>query len=263
MSATRIIEEAGENIKKAMTRLSEIFEYMHSKKRKKQLTFNTARGRIGLIRGFLTHNGIGIPKRYSIAKPAKSESKKVHEKSRVWDNGALNDTIRTFFDDLSLTHGTIGLCLLYTGQKTKIILGLNVDFLLDAKGKLTEDERLFLSGERIKTRNPFSVFIGGEATAALKRYYEQMRKKAKPTDPLFIDERGSRVSSRAVQDAYRRVATKMGYTSKQNPFAPTRLRHVFMRACQIAKIPDNIMKLFVGHATDISAVYGGSTQDDM
>ncbi|MFB0523706.1 MAG: hypothetical protein ACETV1_08140 [Candidatus Bathyarchaeia archaeon] len=78
-----------------------------------------------------------------------------------------------------------------TGADAADILTLNVGFTKDLKGNIREDKRFIWRGSRLKDTEPFKVHFSEEATAFIKRYFEQERNGAEDSDPLFVSDRCS------------------------------------------------------------------------
>lgn len=249
MTPSELIAEAQENVKATQKRLLDWFE-----SRQDKISFNSARTQLGVVRGFYTYNNIAFPKSFKQPQPQVSKVNEVYEGLDVWDydekgqRTGLNDVIRQFMDNLSLTHRTFAMVMLTTGAKASVISRLNVSFVLDTRGNLTDSDRLFMRTERKKNRQPIAVFISQEATSMLKRYYEQYRKSAESSEPLFIDERGERMSSKAIQDAFGRAANKLGVVNGDgNPLNPTRFRHIFRQAGIAAEVGEDLVAVMMGH----------------
>ena len=249
LSADELMAEALEDSKNARNRLLAWFNH-----KKESISFNASRTQMGTVRGFYSYNDIVFPKSFKQPQAEASKILGVYEGLRVWDEDkktglrtGLNDTIRQFMDNLSLTHRAFAMTVLATGAKAGVIARLNVGILRDAKGELREDTRIFLRTQRVKNRQPIAVFISQEATEILKRYYDQERKNAGNDEPLFIDERGDRMSSKAIQDAFGRAAKKLGVVNGENPLNPTRFRHIFKQAAISAGIGEDITAVMMGH----------------
>jgi len=258
MSAHDLIEESRTDIKSTMKRLLDYFEWMHTA-RPSPVSFNTARTRLGTLRGFYTYNAVTFPKGFKMPRPKRSDSAKSYDKLELWEHDdtgnpiGLNEVMRQFLDNMNVTHKTFALCMLSTGQKANVLLSLNMDFI-------TDSDRFFLAAERVKTRFPVAVFFSQEATEAVKRYVKQHRNNADPSDPLFIDERGQRLSSKAIQDAFRRAALRMNVVNSTNPLSPTRFRHLFQEAGIIANVNADIIKVMLGHQGSISGEYKSNSR---
>ena len=109
--------------------------------------------------------------------------------------------------------------LLYSaGLRLSELVGANLNDL-DRKEKI-----ITVIGKGQKTR---VVPVGGPALAALAEWmkYRPMGDEVLGYDsPLFVTQRGTRISPRAVQDRIRRLAIKHGMTQRVHPHV---LRHAF------------------------------------
>ena len=277
-SPTELVTSAQRDLDNTQLMLLDFFDWLQGKefarikKRSKgAITHNSARSKLGVARGFFTHNGITFPKAFAMPRTIASKVSVRDDRDPVWteliegEKRELNDQISTFMNNLGLRDRALAMCMLSTGVDTKDLLSLNMDFVLDSRGKTTTIERLFWEGRRLKNGFPFKTFIGKEATIILKQYVEQERKKAGIDSPLFtqltrdqdIGQRGKlkggtyqkRATTQAIQEAFKFAANKMGIVngSGAHAFRPKRFRHVFSTACDIAGVPEIYKKLMMGH----------------
>jgi integrase/flagellin-specific chaperone FliS len=271
MNPDQLLEEAKSDIDKTGHRVNDFFSF-----RAKEVSWNTAVTNIGFVRGFYTHSNIIFPRKYGVPKRKVSKVAKRDAKTAIYDydeeNGKTvfhNSTLQHFIQNLSFRDQTIALCLLSTGADATDLLKLNIEFVKDGRGKISDKKRFFWHSNREKTSIPFKVYFSEEATEFLKRYVEQERAGAEDNEPLFVTEdvglhaqdngkeKSERMDAHLLSISFRNAAKKMGYAKsrKQNPFRPKRFRHLFRTACGNAGIDNGYIEAFMGHSTSISASY--------
>jgi integrase len=267
----QLLEEAKSDIDKTGHRVNDFFSF-----RAKEVSWNTTVTNIGFVRGFYTHNNIVFPKKYGVPKRKVSKVAQRDAKTVIYDYDEENEktvfhngTLQHFIQNLSFRDQTIALCLLSTGADATDLLKLNIEFVKDGKGKISDKKRFLWYSNREKTNVPFKVYFSEEATEFLKRYVEQERAGAEDNEPLFVTEnvglhardngkeKSERMDAHLLSISFRNAAKKMGYTksNKQNPFRPKRFRHLFRTACGNAGIDNGYIEAFMGHSTSISAGY--------
>ena len=257
----QLIEETKQDIKIAMSRIDGFFNYLQ---KEKGLQWNSAVTQLGFMRGFYTHNDFTFPKRYPTPKRKVSQVSQRDQKTKIYDYDEATDkmifhngTIQHFIQNLNFRDQTITLCLLSTGADTADLLQLNLDFVKDAKGKISKVKRFLWNGNREKDGVEFKVYFSEEATQFLKRYVEQERASAKNNEPLFEDKKNKRLKVHALGINFRGASQKMGYiiSGNLNPFRPKRFRHLFRTACSNAKVDSGFIMSMMGHASNVSASY--------
>jgi len=266
----QLLEEAKSDIDKTGHRVNDFFSF-----RAKEVSWNSAVTNIGFVRGFYTHNNIVFPKKYGVPKRRVSKVAQRDAKTVIYDYDEENEktvfhngTLQHFIQNLSFRDQTIALCLLSTGADATDLLKLNLEFVKDGRGKISDKKRFLWHSNREKTGIPFKVYFSEEATEFLKRYVEQERADAEDNEPLFVTEdvglhtknnskESERMDAHLLSISFRNAAKKMGYTksNKQNPFRPKRFRHLFRTACGNASIDNGYIEAFMGHSTSISAGY--------
>lgn len=261
LTSEEILTEAKKDLDLSYDMILEYFMYL-TKTRKQPMSHNAGITYLAILRSFLTYNDILFNKKHRIPRKQKAKVRKTYRKLPLWSKDKrLNGDFRIWLDGMSKVHRSIALCILSSGQKTSMILRLNVDFVTEQP-----DDRLnlWLDTERIKTGEDVITFFSKEATRRLREYVKVHRKDAKPNGPLFVNERGERMAVPALQAAFRRATEKLfGETIKDNPLTPTRLRHLFESACRKAKLDPDIKKLFMGHKTSMSGEYNTDNIDDL
>jgi len=259
MNPDELLEEAESDVDKVGHRVNDFFSF-----RAKQVSWNTAVTNIGFVRGFYTHNNIVFPKKYGVPGRKVSKVSQRDINTVIYDYDEENEktvfhngTLQHFVQNLNFRDQTIVLCLLSTGADATDLLKLNVGFVKDAKGKISDKKRFLWHSNREKTNVPFKVYFSEEATGFLKRYVEQERAGVSDDEPLFTNEQGMLMDAHYLSMRFRAAAKKMGYTksNKQNPFRPKRFRHLFRTACNNAKIDNGYIEAFMGHTTSVSAGY--------
>jgi integrase len=271
MNPDQLLEEAKSDIDKTGHRVNDFFGF-----RAKEVSWNTTVTNIGFVRGFYTHNNIVFPKKYGVPKRKVSKVAQRDAKTVIYDYDEENEktvfhngTLQHFVQNLSFRDQTIALCLLSTGADATDLLKLNIEFVKDGRGKISDKKRFLWHSNREKTSIPFKVYFSEEATEFLKRYVEQERAGAEDKEPLFVTEdvglhardngkeKSERMDAHLLSISFRNAAKKMGYTKKrkQNPFRPKRFRHLFRTACGNAGIDNGYIEAFMGHSTSISASY--------
>ena len=271
MNPDQLLEEAESDVDKAGHRVNEFFSF-----RAKEVSWNSAVTNIGFIRGFYSHNNIVFPKKYGVPKRKVSKVSQRDTATAIYDydeeNGKTvfhNGTLQHFVQNLSFRDQTIALCLLSTGADATDLLKLNVGFVKDAKGKISDKKRFLWYSNREKTNIPFKVYFSEEATEFLRRYVEQERADASDDEPLFVTEdvglhardngkeKSERMNAHLLSISFRNAAKKMGYTksNKQSPFRPKRFRHLFRTACNQVSIDNGFIEAMMGHTTSVSAGY--------
>jgi integrase len=230
---------------------------------KTRISWNSARTALSYIRGFYTHNAVLFPKSFKMPNSRVAKVTKRDDKSDVWEvddkgNARLNHVLRHFISNLGFRDKTVALCLLSTGADARDLCSLDIDFVLDAKGKISEVDNYFWHSERSKDLVAFKTFMSKEASAMLRLYVEQNRKGAKPNEPIFVKTDGRRLDPKAIQDQFRDAARKMGLMNGKGdaqPFRPKRFRHIFRTACGLSRIDQGMINAMMGHKSDISGSY--------
>jgi len=296
LTPDEMIEEALKDVKKAKDRIDSFFEWLQDveqqkkvakklgKSRWKALTWNSALTvAYSHIRSFYTHNGVNfgkfrIPKkeepvsRKNDALPTNQIFKYDDERKMVYtDTGILQQ----FLSNLNFRDQTIALCLLSTSQDAEDLFSLNVGFVRqrsrphNAKGEIPK--RLFWSGKRRKTGEPFKTFFSQEATRFLRQYVEQERADANDDEPLFVINAyeykrksklvkvGGRMNRHILGINFRNAQIKMGLIKEtdktHSPLRPKRFRHLFRHACGRAGIDEGFTHVFMGHVSNVSGQY--------
>lgn len=262
LTPKEVLTEAQQDLDVSYDKLSEYFQYLTKTRKPKPLSHNAGITYFAIVRSFLTYNDIMFTKKHETPSKTKPKVRQTYRNFPVWGKDKrLDGNFRIWLDGMSKVHRSIALCMLSSGQKANMILRLNIDFLT---GQPEERLNLWLDTERIKTGEDVISFFSKEATRRLREYVKVHRKDAKPSDPLFVNERGERMTVPALQSAFRRATDKLfGETVKDNPLTPTRLRHIFESACRKAKLDPDIKKLFMGHKTSISGEYNTDNIDDL
>jgi integrase len=262
LAPDEILAEAQQDLDLSYDKLSEYFQYLTKKHKPKPISHNAGITYFAIVRSFLSYNGIVFTKKHQTPNKTKPKVRETYRKLGLWGKDKrLDGDFRIWLDGMSKVHRSIALCMLSSGQKANMILRLNVGFVTEQP----EDRlNLWLDTERIKTGEDVITFFTKEATRRVREYVKIHRKDAKPSDPLFVNERGERMTVPALQAAFRRATDKLYNESvKENPITPTRLRHLFASACRKAKLDPDIMKLFMGHKTSISGEYNTDSIDDL
>ena len=262
LTPKEVLTEAQQDLDTSYDKLSEYFMYLTKTRKSKPLSHNAGITYFAIVRSFLVYNDIVFTKKHETPSKTKPKVRQTYRKLPLWGKDKrLDGNFRIWLDGMSKVHRSIALCVLSSGQKASMILRLNVDFVTEQP---EERLNLWLDTERIKTGEDVITFFTKEATRRLREYMKVHRKEAKPSDPLFVNERGTRMTVPALQSAFRRATDKLfGETVKDNPLTPTRLRHLFESACRKAKLDPDIKKLFMGHKTSMSGEYNTDNIDDL
>jgi integrase len=267
LNPDELLGEAKEDIKNAMNRLTDFFNWLQGKgeARPKKMTWNSACTIQARIRGFYTHNDVTFPKRFKTPRRMVSAVSKRDTKTAIFDYDEDKDEIvykngmlQHFVSNLNFRDQTIALCLLSTGADAADLLRLNAGFVKDSMGKISTGRRLLWHDNRSKDGIEFKVYLSAEATQFLKRYVEQERGHAEDKDPLFVKEDGKKLNAHALAMNFRVAAVKMGLNvakEESNPFRPKRFRHLFRTACSNARVDPGFTMAFMGHSSNISASY--------
>lgn len=262
LAPDEVLAEAQQDLDLSYDKLLEYFTYLTKKRKPKPISHNAGITYFAIVRSFLTYNDIMFTKKHQTPNKTKPKVRKTYRKLGLWGKDKrLNGNFRIWLDGMSKVHRSIALCMLSSGQKANMILRLNVDFVTEQP-----DDRLnlWLDTERIKTGEDVITFFSKEATRRLREYVKVHRKGAKPSAPLFVNERSQRMNVAALQSAFRRATDKLyGEQVEDNPLTPTRLRHLFESACRKAKLDPDIKKLFMGHKTSMSGEYNTDNIDDL
>ena len=260
LNPDELLKEAQEDIDKAGQRLNNYFK----KTINRAVSWNSATTNVAYLRGFYTHNGLFLPKKYRLPKYKVSKVSQRDSKTEIYgyneENGEIvfrNGTLQQFVQNLNFRDQTIALCLLSTGADANDLFKLNVDFVKDARGKISDVKRFFWHGNRAKNGTEFKVYFSEESTEFLKRYVEQERADAKDNEPLFPKEDRERMETHALSMQFRIASKKMGYVieGQASPFRPKRFRHLFRTACSNANVDSGYIMAFMGHASNVSASY--------
>jgi integrase len=260
MNPDQLLEEAKQDIDKTGVTLMHFFKHRVDI----GLSWNTVVTNLGFIRGFYTHNNVFFPRKFPVPKRKVSATSKRDIKTEIYgydeENGEIifrNGTLQHFVQNLSFRDQTIVLCLLSTGADATDLFKLNVEFVKDSRGKVSDKARFFWHSNREKTGTPFKVYFSEEATEFLRRYVEQERSGADDSEPLFATEDGGRMDAHLLSINFRVGAKKMGYTTKgkASPFRPKRFRHLFRTACGNANVDNGYTEAFMGHSSTVSASY--------
>jgi site-specific recombinase XerD len=212
----------------------------------------------GTIRGFITHNKIYIPpsprQDNIVAETKKSDQN--YQVFKVKDGDIVKDftLLRYLLSELNFRDRVIMLSLLSTSQDISDLLTLSIGFVKNQERR----DRLYWTGNRIKTGQTFRTFFSKEATQYLRRYINQEREDAGNGEPIFISSSGESINSGHVNYNLRYTAEKMGiewHDKAQNPFRPKRMRSIFAEACYQAGVDDGARHIFMGHARSISESY--------
>ena len=266
----QLLAEANKNIDTAIARLNKFFNWMIDDQ---LLTQNSAITQVAFLRGFYSHNNVFFPKRFGTPIRAVSNVSQRDQKTKIYDYDETTDkmifhngTIQHFIQNLNFRDQTITLCLLSTGADATDLLSLNVGFVKDGKGDISQVKRFLWSGNRSKDNVPFKVYFSEEATQFLKRYVEQEQANASDNEPLFLGREiilkdkqkvRRRLETHALAINYRKSANKMGFVKKSlsSPFRPKRFRHLFRTACSNAGIDIGFVNSMMGHKTTVSGSY--------
>lgn len=264
MGPDDLLQEAKGDLEATKERLSDYFNWLKGgrvggyKAREVKISHNSALTKLGFMRGFFSHNGVGFGK-WKMPRRLVSEVSKADEQTPIYDyeeeaerNVFRNEVLQHFVANLSFRDQTIALGLLSTGADAADFLKLDVGFV---RGQAKE-RRLFWHGNREKDLEEFKVFFSEEATRFIKQYVEQERKGAKDEDPLFVDSGGDGLNQHALAMNFKLAAERMGFKNdERNPFRPKRFRHLFRTACGMAGIDPGFINAFMGHSTDVSGSY--------
>jgi integrase len=260
ISPDELLKEAKADIDKAGKRLKNYFDSEIAR----GTSHNTLVTNVGLLRGFYTHNDLVFPKKWAVPKRKVSTVSQRDEKTTLYDYDSeknevvfKNGTLQHFVQNLNFRDQTIALCLLSSGADATDVLNLNMSFVKDGKGKISQAKRFFWHSNRAKTGEEFKTFFSEEASEFLRRYVEQERADASDDESLFPKENGERLDTHALAMNFRASADKMGYVKDKvaSPFRPKRFRHWFRTACGIAHVEEGYTKSMMGHANDVSAGY--------
>jgi len=269
-----VVTEAKTNIKETQEKIDQFYPWLQGKKvqgysqREKGMRESSANQlAYGYLRGFFSNLDMPLEKRW-----AKRIPKVKHVKQAI-----KNDNLYTFYDvdektktiqfnrelmqeflaNLKLRDVAITLAMLSSSQDSGDLLNLNVGDIREQKDK----NRIFWEGTRNKTGVPFRTFLSKEATRFVRKYLEQERANAKPTDPLFVftrNEKEKRVTPGNLASVHREVARKMGIkweNGDYNPLRPKRMRHLFRTACDTAGIPELYINAYMGHRNHMGQEY--------
>lgn len=163
-----------------------------------------------------------------------------------------NEVLQHFFANLGFRDQTIALGMISTGADAANLLKLTVGFVHGQKN----ERRLFWVATREKDVEPFKTFFSEEAARFVRQYASQVRSKAKPKEPLFVNSWGRCLNVHSLDMVFKAAAVKMGYDNDEgNPFRPKRFRHLFRTACSMAGVDPGFVNCFMGHKTDISGGY--------
>lgn len=264
MSPDDLLQEARGDLEAAKERLSDYFNWLKGKRvkgykaRGVKVIHNSALTRLGFMRGFFSHNGVGFGK-WRMPRRLVSEVSKADEQTPIYDyeeeaerNVFRNEVLQHFAANLSFRDQTISIGLLSTGADAADLLKLDVGFVRGQE----KERRLFWRGNREKDLEEFKVFFSEEAMRFMRQYVEQKRRGAKDGDPLFVDSGGDRLNQHALAINFKLAAERMGFKNdERNPFRPKRFRHLFRTACGMAGIDPGFINAFMGHSTDVSGSY--------
>ena len=260
ISPDNLLEEAQQNIDNAGQRLNKYFQ----EKVDAGNGWNTACTNVSFLRGFYSHNNLFFPKKYRLPRRQVSRVSKRDSKTEIYGYDEENDEIifkngilQHFVQNLNFRDQTIALCLLSTGADSTDLFKLNVGFVKDGRGRVSDIKRFLWHDNRLKDGIEFKVYFSEESTEFLKRFVEQERSNVSDDEPLFAKEDGKRMDSHALSVNFRVSAKKMGYTKngQSSPFRPKRFRHLFRTACGNANVDSGYIMTFMGHASNVSASY--------
>lgn len=145
-----------------------------------------------------------------------------------------DDAMRRLLAVASVRDRAILLLLLDTGLRVSEAGGLRL-------GDLRADGTLKVRGKGSKER---IVPVGGTARAAIVRYLGQ-RGGGAPDAPLFLGRRGP-LDGRGIQQAIRRLKTRIGVTGRLSPHS---LRHTFARSYLVNGGDVFSLQRILGHTT--------------
>jgi len=219
----------------------------------------------GTIRGFYTHNKVDFgkwstPKVGSMVKDTIENDRKHPIFTYDPDEGYGIDYtgLRGFLDLLNPRDKAIYVCLVSSGQDSGDLFRLTLKWLRDQEDR----KRLSWRGRRQKTHENFWTFISAEATRMLRQYVKIERADAADGEPIFatrlVNGTPRRMTSAKYSSILTDAAMKLGILPEgttQHPFRAKRARHIYESACKKAKIPDDRVKCFMGHAGGIGLQY--------
>ncbi|MDA8237993.1 MAG: tyrosine-type recombinase/integrase [Chloroflexi bacterium] len=145
-----------------------------------------------------------------------------------------DDAMRRLLAVAGLRDRAILLLLLDTGLRVSEAGGLRL-------GDLRVDGTLKVRGKGSKER---IVPVGGTARQAIVRYLGQ-RGPGAADDPLFLGRRGP-IDGRGIQQAIRRLKTRIGVTGRLSPHS---LRHTFARSYLVNGGDVFSLQRILGHTT--------------
>jgi len=113
--------------------------------------------------------------------------------------------------------------------------------------KINTNEHLYWSNERSKSREIFQTMISSECLEEI-RVYLQSRGNPKQGH-LFVSFRGEPLKTRDVNEIVKRIVEK-AFGERVKEWKTKNMRDGFMNALEMAKIPQKIADLMVGHKPD-------------
>lgn len=277
-----VVAEAKTNIKETQEKIDQFYPWLQGKKvqgysqRKKGMRESSANQlAYGYLRGFFSNLDMPLEKRWAKRIPKVKQTKQAIKNDNLYTFYDVDEKTKTiqfnrelmqeFLANLKLRDVAITLAMLSSSQDSGDLLNLNVGDIREQKGK----SRIFWEGTRNKTGVPFRTFLSKEATRFVRKYLEQERANAKPTDPLFVFTRNEvgekemvsvekRVTPGNLASVHREVARRMGIkwdNGDYNPLRPKRMRHLFRTACDTAGIPELYINAYMGHRNHMGQEY--------
>jgi len=204
--------------------------------------------------------------------------------------------LKNFFDCLIQRDKIIAMCIKDSGLDSGDVLGLTLDTI---RNQNPNQERIFIRMTRNKTREIFATFLTKETSKFVKNYEKMYRKDTEDSEPLFaqsakefkikfhqkhgrpfdrsIDEmKLSGVDPHSFSRNFRNATQKLEKLlsdkketfrilqyGKQSPLRPKRFRKVFNDACDIAGIPTDIKRVFMGKSDPSNKTYEGKSRMDL
>lgn len=214
------------------------------------------------IAGFYRHNRTPFPKGTT---PILEQESKVSEIDALFSFFKTNKKTKKkerdatlfikIFRELTSRDKTIILSLLTAGQDPVDLFSLNVGFIrqfIESQKHQKEPlTRIRWAGTRIKSKIRFKTLFSEEVTPMLIDYVEKERKDAKDNDPIFVNNRGKRMSTNLIDKILREAQERVGLRTNGNhsPYRPKRMRHIFIQTGDVAGLAPGIIDVLAGQKT--------------
>lgn len=292
MTPDELIEEALIDDEKAEARIKKFLAWAKTMKTKsgKPVAGNSAHiGAHGYVRGFYKHNKINTSF-WKNPKVPPSQVKQTDAEHPVWlitkkPDGTMaaklnRPLLQDFLSRLNHRDQIVWLASVDAGNDINFVLYTTVGFIRNSN---STSERLFKSHSRDKNLVHLGTFFGKQSLPKMRRYEKTERKDADDAEPLFVTTMAERKrqfynyygrsytpadvgmlppASKLTNDKFsencRNATIAMGITlekGQQSPFRPKRARHIHNQACDFAKIPDAIKRIFEGRSPSVDGDY--------